>query len=166
MMILEHFKLLADYNRWANGLLYGAVATISDEDYFADRKAFFGSIHRTLDHILVGDRIWLKRFTGEGDAPDHLDAILYNDFASLRAARNTEDERIIKTIYSYDETKLTSTLSYSNTAGAAFQTPIAPLLDHFFNHQTHHRGQVHDLLCQTGIKPPQLDLLRLIRERP
>ena len=60
-MILEHFKLLADYNRWANKLLYCAVATIGDEAYFADRKAFFGSIHRTLNHILVGDRIWLPQ---------------------------------------------------------------------------------------------------------
>ena len=60
-MILEHFKLLADYNRWANKLLYGAVATIGDEAYFADWKAFFGSIHRTLNHILVGDRIWLPQ---------------------------------------------------------------------------------------------------------
>lgn len=60
-MILEHFKLLADYNRWANKLLYCAVATIGDEAYFADRKAFFGSIHRTLNHILAGDRIWLPQ---------------------------------------------------------------------------------------------------------
>jgi uncharacterized damage-inducible protein DinB len=164
-MILEHFKLLADYNQWANKLLYGAVATIGDKAYFADRKAFFGSIHRTLNHILVGDRIWLQRFTGKGDAPDQLDVILYNDFMSLQMARIAEDERILEIVNGFDESALKRNLGYRNTAGTAFETPMAPLLDHFFNHQTHHRGQVHDMLCQTGMKPPQLDLLGLIRER-
>lgn len=163
--MLKHFRLMADYNQWANNLLYGAVATIDQEAYFEDRKGFFNSIHGTLNHILVGDRIWLKRFTGDGEAPDQLDAILYNDFESLRTARVSEDQRIISTINNYDTEKLASSLHYSNTVGKAFVTPMAPLLDHFFNHQTHHRGQVHDMLCQTGMTPPQLDLLGLIREK-
>ena len=80
-------------------------------------------------------------------------------------ARIAEDERILEIVNGFDESALKRNLGYRNTAGTAFETPMAPLLDHFFNHQTHHRGQVHDMLCQTGMKPPQLDLLGLIRER-
>jgi uncharacterized damage-inducible protein DinB len=84
----------------------------------------------------VEDRTCLQRITGEGEAPAKPHAILYDDFASLRTARVAEDERIIKTINCYDKAKLASKLGYHNTAGTAFETPIAPLLDHFFNHQT------------------------------
>ncbi len=163
--MLKHFRMMADYNQWANNLLYDAVATIDQDAYFENQKGFFNSIHGTLNHILVGDRIWLKRFTGDGEAPDQLNAILYNDFDSLRTARASEDQRIISTISGFDADSLASSLHYSNTAGKAFVTPMAPRRDHFFNHQTHHRGQVHDMLSQTGMIPPQLDLLGLIREK-
>ena len=70
-----HFDMLALYNRWANNRLYEAAAQLPDEDYRADRGAFFRSVHGTLNHVLVGDRIWMRRFTGEGEAPTRLDAI-------------------------------------------------------------------------------------------
>jgi uncharacterized damage-inducible protein DinB len=88
------FSMLAAYNSWANRRLYEAAAALSDADYRADRGAFFKSVHGTLNHLLVGDRIWMKRFTGEGDAPTKLDAILFDDLPSLRSARVAEDARI------------------------------------------------------------------------
>ena len=97
------FEMLAAYNAWANQRLYEAVAGLVDEDYRADRGAFFGSLHGTLNHLLLGDRIWLHRFTGEGEEPATLDAILYDDFTTLRDARSREDDRIISYIKSLTE---------------------------------------------------------------
>ena len=160
-----HFEMLAAYNEWANRRLYDAAAGLPDEDYRADRGAFFGSLHGTLNHLLVGDRIWLSRFTGAGEAPQRLDAILYDDFHELRAARRAEDARIIAYIAGLGAGDLDAILRYRTTRKPAdIEQPLAPLLLHFFNHQTHHRGQAHCLL--TGLKgeAPSFDLLVFQRQ--
>src|SRR5579872_6642427 len=100
------FEMLAQYNEWANARLYDAAAALPDADYHADHGVFFGSLHGTLNHLLVGDRIWMHRFTGEGEEPKSLDAILYDDFAGLRAARAAEDARIKAYIASLGEADL------------------------------------------------------------
>src|ERR1700693_5771294 len=92
----SRYVMFAGYNAWCNERLYDAAAALSDADYRADRGAFFKSVHGTLNHLLVGDRIWMRRFTGTGDAPDRLDAILHEDFAGLRVARRVEDDRICR----------------------------------------------------------------------
>ena len=88
------FPMLAAYNAWANRRLYDAAAALPDADYRADRGAFFKSVHGTLNHLLVADRIWMRRFTGAGEHPNRLDAILFEDLSELRAAREAEDGRI------------------------------------------------------------------------
>ena len=90
----SRYTMFAAYNAWANERLYDAAARLSDADYRADRGAFFKSVHGTLNHLLLADRIWMRRFTGSGEHPDRLDAILYDAFAELRAARRAEDARI------------------------------------------------------------------------
>jgi uncharacterized damage-inducible protein DinB len=90
------YEMFAAYNRWANERIYDAAAKLSDMDYRADRGAFFKSVHGTLNHMVVGDLIWMRRFTGTGDSPSRLDAILYDEFPKLRAAREAEDERIVQ----------------------------------------------------------------------
>ena len=87
-------KMFADYNAWANRRLYGAASQLPDGDYRCNRGAFFKSVHGTLNHILVGDKIWMRRFTGQGDAPSQLDLILHDNLPDLWAARQMEDERI------------------------------------------------------------------------
>src|SRR3954471_14082279 len=89
-----HFLMFSYYNAWANSRIYEAAARLSSEQYRADRGAFFRSVHGTLNHLLVTNRIWMRRFTGEGDAPDRLDIILFETFKDLRAAREVEDKRI------------------------------------------------------------------------
>ena len=91
----QHFAMMAGYNAWCNERLYEGAAQLTDADYRADRGAFFKSVHGTLNHILVADRIWMRRFTGEGEAPNRLDTILFESFAELRAAREKEDARIV-----------------------------------------------------------------------
>jgi uncharacterized damage-inducible protein DinB len=164
-MIKPLITMMAAYNRWANRRLYDAVAEISDRDYRIDRGAFFGSLHGTLNHLLVGDLIWMQRFTGEGDAPRQLDAILYEDFAALRQAREALDQRIIRYAEALTDAALAGTIRYHSTRSPAeLEQELAPLLLHFFNHQTHHRGQAHTLVTEITGGAPSLDLLIFQRE--
>lgn len=161
--LLPHFRMFAGYNRWANRRLYDAVRPLSDADYRSDRGAFFGSLRGTLNHILVADRIWMRRFTGEGDAPRALDAILCDTFAELEPARTAEDERIVAFVGGLDEARLDATFPYSPLAAPdqRIVQPVREALAHVFNHQTHHRGQAHTLLTIIGGRnaAPSLDLI-------
>ncbi len=161
----QQFRILAAYNEWVNRRLYGAVAKLSDRDYRADHGAFFGSLHGTLNHLLVGDRIWMRRFTGEGQAPKALGAILHEDFSELREARSAEDARIIAYVGGLTEEALAGTIRYRTIrAPSEIEQYLAPLLVHFFNHQTHHRGQAHALLTKLAGEAPSFDLLVFQRE--
>ncbi|MGD9739485.1 MAG: DinB family protein [Bauldia sp.] len=150
--MLSHFRMFAAYNRWANRKAYAAAGALPDADYRADHGAFFGSVHRTLNHLLVADRIWLRRFTGEGVTAPTLDTILHDDFASLDAARQTEDDRIIAFVAGLDDARLAAEIRYApiSTPDRTIVQPLQEALAHFFNHQTHHRGQVHTLLTIIG----------------
>jgi uncharacterized damage-inducible protein DinB len=161
----QHLSTFARYNRWANQRLYAAAAALPDADYRRDLGAFFGSLHGTLNHILVADRIWLFRITGEGPAPARLDEILHDDLDTLRQARVAEDERIIRVMDGLSEERLAGSLRYRNMKGDAFEQKLALVLAHFFNHQTHHRGQAHALLTRLGREAPELDLLYFLREQ-
>ncbi|MEW5859840.1 MAG: DinB family protein, partial [Cyanobacteriota bacterium] len=110
-----------------------------------------------------GDRIWLSRFEGKQVPSTGLDAILYEDFDQLSKARISEDERIEAFAASLNDEFLSGTIEYRNNQGNIYIDPVDLLIAHFFNHQTHHRGQVHDLLTQTNIAPPVLDMHRVIR---
>jgi uncharacterized damage-inducible protein DinB len=154
------FQMLAAYNAWANERLYDAAARVHDAEYRRDRGAFFGSLHGTLNHLLLGDRIWMHRFTGAGDEPKELDAILFEDFAELRRARRAEDARIEAYIAALSDADLAGTIRYRSTRSPAeIEQLLAPLLLHFFNHQTHHRGQAHCLLTEIAGEAPSFDLL-------
>ncbi|WP_119460700.1 DinB family protein [Rhodospirillaceae bacterium SYSU D60014] len=160
----SYFQRLARYNAWANRRLYDACGRLTRADYVAQRAAFFGSIHKTLNHLLVADRIWLGRFMGKSAGIDALDQILFDDFDALRAARIEEDERILTLVSGYSDSALQGVLAYRNVAGEAKTTPLVWALAHFFNHQTHHRGQAHAMLSGTPVPPPPLDLLYFLPE--
>ncbi|MCB8822754.1 DinB family protein [Microvirga rosea] len=154
-----YFAMLAAYNAWCNQRLYDVVAGLSSEEYKADRGAFFKSIHGTFNHLLVADRIWMKRFTGKGEAPSRLDEILFEEFGSLRDARWKEDERILSYVDGLSDADLTARLQYSALSNPKLiEQPLASVLLHFFNHQTHHRGQAHALVTSLGHEAPSLDL--------
>jgi len=155
-----HYTMFAGYNAWANRRLYDAAALLSDADYRADKGAFFKSMHGTLNHLLATDRIWMKRFTGEGEAPERLDAILHDHLADLDAARTKEDRRIVAYIDSLDDERLSGVIRYRRVSTPEeFVQPLMPALDHWLNHQTHHRGQAHMILTSLGKTAPELDLL-------
>jgi uncharacterized damage-inducible protein DinB len=159
------FNMLAAYNGWANRRLYAAAAELPDDEYRADRGAFFKSVHGTLNHLLVADRIWMKRFTGQGDAPGRLDAILFENLSDLRQAREAEDARISAYIDGLDDAALALRFRYRRASTPQeFEQPLAPALLHVFNHQTHHRGQVHAILTGLEREAPALDLMHFQRE--
>jgi uncharacterized damage-inducible protein DinB len=159
-LLKQHFDTFARYNAWANTRLYDAAALLSDTDYRADRGAFFRSVRGTLNHLLVTDRVWMFRFTGEGHSPDRLNAILFDELEPLRQAREAEDARIVRYVTALDDASLNGTITYRRvTTPEAITQPLAPALAHWFNHQTHHRGQVHALLTGLAGRAPELDLL-------
>ncbi len=162
--MLNHYRMLAAYNAWANQRLYEAAAFLTEAEFNENKGAFFGSVCNTLNHLLVADRIWLKRFTGAGEAPSSLNAILHADVTSLAAAREGEDRRIVEWVDGLDDKTLRGPITYSTvTNPASITQPLAPALAHFFNHQTHHRGQAHATLTALGKPSIVLDLIYFLR---
>jgi uncharacterized damage-inducible protein DinB len=166
-MGIENFRQLADYNHWANRRLYAAALEMPDELYRRPTGVFFGSLHGTLNHLLLTDRSWLKRLTGEGEHPDRLNAILFEHRKDLARARMAEDARLIKLVNGYTDANLRAAVSYQTMSGKAYRQPLTDILLHLFNHQTHHRGQAH-ACCSilTGKEPPSLDLVQFQRGVP
>jgi uncharacterized damage-inducible protein DinB len=165
--MLARYRMFAGYNAWCNERLYEAAAQIPDAEYRADRGAYFRSLHGTLNHLLVGDRIWMRRFTAQGEVPPGLDAILYDDFFLLRQARRTEDARIRDYVGSLNESDLSEPIRYRTFVNPQdIEQILAPALDHFFNHQTHHRGQAHALVSRIlgNDRTPSFDLIIYQRE--
>jgi uncharacterized damage-inducible protein DinB len=153
---------MAAYNRWMNERLYALCAELPDAERKRDRGAFFRSIHGTLNHLLVGDRIWLGRLTGEPFAVASLDQELYADFSELRAERAKTDAAIEAWADRLGAADFAGTLSYTSVVNPQRRTyPFWVCAAHFFNHQTHHRGQLTTLLMQAGVDPGVTDLIWL-----
>lgn len=171
MLQLEQYKAFAYYNQSFNRRIYELSATLTDDLRKANRGAFFGSIHRTLNHILLADRIWLARFRNANIAREVLDSAelidtcpsldeeLFREFLDLQAGRLATDQVILNWTEVLTEKDITSTMSYKNFQGIERQHPCWLAISHLFNHQTHHRGQVTTLLFQLGIDPEVTDFL-------
>lgn len=159
---LDMFETMALYNRWMNQRIYAVCAEIPDDERKRDRGAFFKSIHGTLNHLLLGDRLWLGRFKHRPFAVESLDEELYADFETLRAEREKTDAEIIEFIESLDEETLVQPLRFHTIVKPAEHVfAFQHVLLHFFNHQTHHRGQVTTLIKQAGYEPGVTDLMWL-----
>lgn len=162
----QHFQMFAAYNRWANSLVYDAAGELDVEALNRDVGGFFGSLFATMTHILVADRIWLQRFTGEGLTYRSLDARPYETLAELREARQLEDARIIAWVDGLSDTELQSAFTYTPVSNPTPVTQrLAPAVSHFFNHQTHHRGQCHMALTALGRPSLALDLIYFLRQQ-
>jgi len=174
MSLKDHFDLLAGYNQWMNSKVYEAASRLGAKELAKDRGAFFGSILGVLNHILVGDIIWLKRFATHpscmpslhevSNLPDpvSLDQILSEDLPALSEQREWLDRQITIWVGALSEKDLDLSLNYHNTKGVPANRRFSSLVLHFFNHQTHHRGQVSTLLFQAGEDIGVTDLLALV----
>ncbi len=162
------WREFARYNTLANVRLYDACAGIDDEARRRDVGAFFASLHGTLHHLLLGDGIWMARFEGGEHPSTGLDAVLHENFADLRAARAAMDARIEALFAAPPSGFFDRTIRYLNNEGRVFEDPMTLILPHFFNHQTHHRGQAHAILSMLGPgrTTPVLDLHRVLKPDP
>jgi uncharacterized damage-inducible protein DinB len=162
MITLAHVRTMADYNRWQNENLYGAADRLSDAQRKEQRGAFFGSIHGTLNHLLYGDQIWMSRFAGtpKPKAPGIPESVsMYESWDDLKREREAFDRVIVDWAERLDPAWLEGDLTWvSGVLGREVSRPKWLLVTHFFNHQTHHRGQVHCLLTQFGLDPGVTDL--------
>ena len=175
----DNFRFLARYNRWVNQRLCDACETLTDEERKRDRGAFFSSIHRTLNHLVVADQIWLRRFARCGldngialdslnatvlDLPDgsRLDTLLFDDWQALRAKREQLDTAIEVWVADMPDGYPQFIMHYSNSKGVQRAHPAWQAMTHFFNHQTHHRGQTSTLVTQAGGEIGSTDLIALV----
>ena len=157
---MNNLALMARFNQWVNGHIYDSVAELSDAEYRRDRKAFFGSIHNTLNHLLVVDRLWIARIRGLDHGIKSLTDILFDGFEPLRAAREREDQGLIDMVVGIDDDHLASPVVYTRMLGdGEQQTRLDHILITLYNHQTHHRGQVHAMLTQAGVTPTDIDVI-------
>jgi Uncharacterized protein conserved in bacteria len=160
MIESEYPRAMARYNRWMNERLYECCVRIPDAERKRDMGAFFKSIHGTLNHLLLADRVWMGRFVGPVFTPKSLADELYADFNELRRERMKTDEAIDRWVASLTNEKLRGELRYNSIVNPAPRTIAMSLaVTHFFNHQTHHRGQLTTLLMQQGIDPGATDLM-------
>lgn len=156
---LYGLHLLSEYNRWMNAQLYRVCAAIPDEERRRDMGAFFRSLHGTFNHLLLADRVWMGRLTGE---PFHVDSLaqeLYADFDTLRQEREREDRRIMTWVGHLEEKDLDRVISYTSIVDKQSRRfRIEIVLTHLFHHQTHHRGQATTLISQLGHDFGETDL--------
>ena len=169
------FEAFARYNTWMNEKIYALCAEMPDQERKRDVGAFFHSIHRTLNHLLLTDRVQLGRFAGQDktvslDAAGKpivvraLDQELYEDFEVLRRERAATDKAIAEWVEKLTPEWLAGTMRYhSMSDGGDWDVPLWVAVTHFFNHQTHHRGQVTALLKQAGRDPGVTDFMPLFR---
>jgi uncharacterized damage-inducible protein DinB len=153
MISIEYCKQFARYNRWQNQSVYTAAATLPDGTRKRNMGAFFKSIHGTLNHLVVGDQLWLDRLEGVPTSITSLDQELHDDFEALNRKREHTDNRLDRWVSSLDEARLNGTLTFRRLSGdkGELTLPMPIVMMQFFNHQTHHRGQVTTLLMQCGV---------------
>jgi uncharacterized damage-inducible protein DinB len=157
---MRHLPLMARFNAWANERLYDVVARLPDDAYRADRGAFFGSVHNTLNHLLLVDRLWIGRIEGQDRGIRALDQILYDDLDTLRAARRGEDRHLVELVDRLGDAELQRPVRYRRMVGEGLEEARAGhIVLTMLNHQTHHRGQIHALLTQMDLVPPPLDVI-------
>lgn len=167
MITNDYLRSMARYNRWQNGEIYGAAARLSDPERRKERGAFFGSIHGTLSHLYWADRIWLSRFDliEAPDVPNAQSAQYVPDFDELVSKRVDLDAILIKFCDGYKSGPVEGRLTwFSGAIGKEATAPLTVIFTHFFNHQTHHRGQVHAMLTAAGEKTADTDLFLMPHE--
>lgn len=167
MITRKYLQTFARYNRWQNGAIFAAADSLSDEDRRQDRGAFWHSVHGTLSHLYWADQIWLSRFdlTEPPGVPNTQSATFVNDWAELRRKRLALDDLIVDWCDHFPAGDIAGTLKwFSGAAGRNVEAPLAVVLPHFFNHQTHHRGQAHALVTAAGATTADTDLFLMPRE--
>lgn len=151
----NYFLKLAHYNHWANQIIYAELNNLNDVQLYQSCGAFFDSIIKTANHLWVGDTLWLGRILGKQASPYQLDSFVYTSILELTQAREKLDLQIIEMLNSKSEQDILGQVSYFRW-GEPLTENLFDVLTHLFNHQTHHRGQLHSMVYQlTGVSMAQ-----------
>lgn len=176
MSEVDQLILLAEYNQLINQRQYTAAANLTRDELCKNTGAFFKSVLGTLNHIMVGDIIWLKRFTQhpsscellsyvrEIETPKNLNSVLFTDLENLKEEREKIDKVILHWVQGIKDGDIQGCLTYTNMAGKTFSKPFVSLIHHLFLHQVHHRGQVTTLFSQYGVDFGETDIVEIINE--
>ena len=164
MQLVEYFARLARYHAWATHKLIADLEVLSDDEWHRDLRLFFGSVHHTVNHLLVTDTIWYARFAENTSPRIALDAELHTGRAAVCAALGDAVARWSPWTDGLDASRLDGELVYTRNNGEAVRVPFAPTLGHVFNHATHHRGQLTATLTALGLASPELDWVRLLQQ--
>lgn len=159
MNTLNYFQTLCQYNQWMNEKLYNVCEAIPGAERKQDKGAFFRSIHGTLNHLLLADRVWLGRFQNRPSNFHSLDQELYSDFGVLRHERRQTDTELQNWLDALSEDTLALPFTFTSFQGIEATFPLWLLVAHLFNHQTHHRGQITTLMNQSDYDSGVTDLL-------
>lgn len=168
MITPEFCQMMASYNTWQNEQMRAAAEKLTEAELRADQGAFFGSIMGTMNHLLWGDLSWMARFDGgdfpEGsieESPTHTPTL-----AVWSAERFRTDGRIKQWSDKLHNIDLQGDITwFSGSQNRDVAVPLAQAIVHFFNHQTHHRGQVHSLLTAAGQTIGDTDLVFMPQEQ-
>ena len=155
---MKNFIMLSNFNQWANNKIYTACRILNEQEYKKNRKAFFSSIHGTLNHSLIIDIAYRSRIEGIAHGLKGMNQILFTSLELLSFERKKEDQRLINLIKNLKKNDLDKDITYEGFDSGITTYSISFILLTLFNHQTHHRGQVHNMLSQAGFKPPQIDI--------
>lgn len=161
MIDSRYLRMMARYNKWQNGAIFGAAKGLPDTERRLQRGAFFGSIHATCSHLLWADSIWLSRFQlcppPGGSIGQSISFV--EDWDALQAARVAMDDIFVDWSDTFASGPVSGNLNwYSGAAGRDVTAPLGVVLPHIFNHQTHHRGQIHAMLTAAGCQTADTDL--------
>jgi len=165
MGLVAHFKMMADYHRWAHEILLRHIKPISNDEYRHECGLYFQSVHGTLNHLLLGDMLWHGRFVGRPVAITGLDHEFHSSREALMAALTSQAACWVDYVAQLTEARCKEVLSYQSSKGIQYALPTGQLLGHVFNHGTHHRGQVSAIITQLGYPCPEMDLVYYMLDR-
>jgi uncharacterized damage-inducible protein DinB len=162
---MKTFQFLAQFNQWVNERLYGVISGVTEEEYRRNTGVFFGSLFQTCNHLLVLDRLWTTRLTGESSEDiKSVKDVVCPDFSQLLHARRAMDTKVIETVTGLESQDLEREFTFVIRASGRTATMKGQhMLLAMFNHQTHHRGQMHCVLTQFGYEIPGLDVPGFVR---
>ena len=159
---IANFQLLANFNKWTNEKIITSCKKLTETEYKKDRGAFFSSIHGTLNHLLVVDRAYIFHIEKKDHGLKSLDQILYENLFQLEEARIKEDKHLVDLVNNLSKESIHKEITYQGFETGKQTYTINMILMTLFNHQTHHRGQIHNMLSQAGVIPPQIDIINFI----
>jgi uncharacterized damage-inducible protein DinB len=160
----QHLAKLSRYHRWATEKLFDSVALLTEEQYRKESGLFFGSVHGTLNHLLLVDQLWLSRIDGQPYPVNDLSHEIETEAKSLETALLNQCDLWFKTCAAMTDRRLTQMVKYRNTAGEPSRIKADDLLMHVFNHGTHHRGQISAVLVEFGVPVPEMDYYYFVQK--